>query len=70
MADSVAEVVTVTDRGFSPERVTVRAGTRLEFRVAGTLNHLICSDDFSSPMLRPGDVWALTSLSSPGVVRY
>ncbi|KAL1530646.1 hypothetical protein AB1Y20_001546 [Prymnesium parvum] len=67
---SRAAVVAVGDHGFSPERLTISCATAVEFRATGSLNHLIVSDSFASPLLKPGDSWTLGGVRAVGVLQY
>jgi plastocyanin len=70
-AGSTADAVDIADFAFSPETVTVEAGTDLTFTNADDASHTATADggEFDTGTLKKGDSGAIT-LDQPGTYTY
>lgn len=71
-ASGMTTIVTITDGGFSPPTLEVRAGDTITWVNEGQMPHQVASDAIgfeTSPMIQPGEAFFQT-LIEPGTFEY
>jgi plastocyanin len=61
--------VTITDKGFQPGQITVKAGTEVKWTSTSAISQTVTIGDIDSGGLNKGDIYTYTFLS-PGRYTY